>query len=152
MKKTLSLPVVIGGLLLFLFLLLPPYGQAGILSFQPAGLERTLFSKRFHQLTISGPVAEGTQIILKIVSPTKDFKLNKSGKGLGLIWLPIGHAEIKKLPGMFALLSSGKIGGLLSPEQQKALGLSPDYQAIYDLADIHYKEPPQETEAAQLKK
>ena len=142
----------IAGLIFILLLLPAPDGQAGTLSFQPAGLERTLFSKRFHQLTISGPVAEGSRIILKIVSPTKDFKLNKSGKGLGLIWLPISHTEIKKLPGMFALLSSGKISGILSPDQQKTMGLSPDYQEIYTQAELHYKEPPKENEAAQLKK
>jgi hypothetical protein len=152
MKRNLSLHGLIGVLVLFFLFISAPHGQAGTLNFQPAGLERTLFSKRFHQLTISGTVAEGSQIILKIVSPTKEFKLNKSGKGLGFVWLPISHAEVKNLPGMSALLSSGKISGLLSVEQQKALGLSPDYQEIYTQADIHYKEPPKESEAAQLKK
>ena len=115
-------------------------------------MERTLFSKRFQDLTISGPVPEGAQIILKIISPTKTFNLNKSGKGLGFVWLPISHAEVKKLPGMVALLSSGKLSGMLSPEQQKANGLSPDYQEIYTQAEIHFKAPPKEAEAAALKK
>lgn len=136
-----------------LFLLVPgSYGQAGPLSFQPVSLERTLISKRFQDLTISGPVPEGAQIILKIFSPTKTFNLNKSGKGLGFIWLPISHASVKNLPGMYALLSSGKISGLLPPEQLKTKGLSPDYQEIYDRAEFHFKEPPQESEAAPLKK
>jgi uncharacterized protein (TIGR02186 family) len=128
------------------------YGQAGTLTFQPAGLERTLFSKRFHTLTISGTAPEDAQIIIKIVSPTKEFKLNKSGKGLGFVWLPVSHAEIKKLSGMYALLSSGKLSAILTSDQQKANGLSPDYQEIYSQAEIHFKTPPREEEAAGLKK
>lgn len=139
-------------LILLVLLVTSHYGQAGTLSFQPAGLERTLFSKRFHTLTVSGQVPEGAQIVLKIVSPTKEFKLNKSGKGLGFVWLPIGHAEVKKLSGMYAVLSSAKISEFLSPEQQRALGFSPDYREIYDRAEIHYKAPPKENEAAGLKK
>ncbi len=140
------------GLILMVLLATSYYGQAGTLTFQPAGLERTLFSKRFHTLTISGAAPEGAQIIIKIVSPTKEFKLNKAGKGLGFVWLPVSHAEIKKLSGMYALLSSGKLSGILSPEQQKANGLSPDYREIYAQAEIHYKTPPKEEEAAGLKK
>ena len=128
------------------------FGQAGTLRFEPAGLERTLFSNRFQTLTISGSAPEGAQVVVKIVSPPKAFNLNKSGKGLGFIWLPISHAEIKKLPGMYALLSSGKLSGMLSPEQQKTNGLSPDYQEIYQKAEIHFKSPPKEEEAASLKK
>jgi hypothetical protein len=127
-------------------------GQAGTLSFQPAGLERTLLSKRFQPLTITGPVPEGAQIIIKIVSPSKEFKLNKSGKGLGFVWLPISHADVKKLSGMYALLSSGKISGMLPPDQQQAAGLTPDYQEIYNQAEVHYKEAPKGDSAAGLTK
>ncbi|MGC1405072.1 MAG: TIGR02186 family protein, partial [Thermodesulfobacteriota bacterium] len=154
LRKTpgeIRIPILIG-LILMGLLVSSHYGQAGTLSFQPSGLERTLFSKRFHTLTISGSASEGDKIIIKIVSPPKEFKLNKSGKGLGFVWLPIAHAEVKKLPGMYALLSSEKISGILPPEQQKALGLSPDYQEIYDKAELHYKNPPKEGETAGLKK
>ena len=150
-RGKIRIPVLIG-LILIGLLVTGHYGQAATLSFQPAGLERTLFSKRFHSLTISGSAPEGAQIIIKVLSPTKEFKLNKSGKGLGFVWLPIGHAEVKKLPGMYALLSSGKISGMLTPEQQKALGLSPDYQEIYNQAELHYKNPPKEGESTGLKK
>jgi uncharacterized protein (TIGR02186 family) len=143
--------LIFGSALCFLFVA-APQGNTEEITFQPAGLERTLFSKRFQQLTIHGTAPEGSQIILKIVSPMKDFKLNKSGKGLGFVWLPISHTEVKKLPGLFALLSSAKISQLLSPEQQKALGLSADYQELYAQAEFHYKEPPQGAEADQLKK
>jgi uncharacterized protein (TIGR02186 family) len=152
MKKNWTLSLLVSALVCsFSFISTHP-AQAGTLTFQPAGLERTLFSKRFHQMTISGTVPEGSQVILKVVSPGKAFKLNKSGKGLGFVWLPISHADVEKLPGMYALLSSGKIASLLSPEQQKTLGLSPDYQELYARAELHYKEPPKESEAAPLKK
>jgi uncharacterized protein (TIGR02186 family) len=152
MKKNILIHRIIVSLAFCLLLMPASYGQAGTLTFQPASLERTLLSKRFQPLTINGTVPEGSQVIMKIVSPTKEFKLNKSGKGLGFVWLPISHVEVKKLPGLYALLSSGKISGLLSPEQQKALGLSADYQEIYTQAELHYKEPPKESEATQLKK
>ena len=152
MKKNITIHLLLSSLVFCFLFLSAPQGQAGALNFQPAGLERTLFSKRFHQLTVSGTVPEGAQVILKVISPIKDFKLNKSGKGLGFVWLPISHAEVKNLPGMYALLSSGKISGLLSPEQQKSLGLSADYQELFTQAELHYKEPPKDAEAAQLKK
>ena len=119
-------------------------GLAGTLNFQPQSLERTLFSKRFNNLTISGPTPEGCQIILKIVAPNQEFKLNKSGKGLGFIWLPIGHAEVKNIPGMYALLSSAKISGILSSEEQQATGLTPDFKEIDPLAKTHHKKEPKE--------
>lgn len=144
--------LAISSLIFIMLLAVSPDGQAGSLTFQPAGLERTLFSKRFQTLTITGPVPEGAQIIIKIVAPARDFKLNKSGKGLGFVWLPISHADVKKLPGMVALLSSGKISGMLTPDQQQAGGLTPDYKEIYGQADIHYKEAPKGEEAAALKK
>ena len=64
LRKTrgeIRMPVLIG-LILIILLVTGHYGQAGTLSFRPAGLERTLFSKRFHSLTISGSVPEGAQI------------------------------------------------------------------------------------------
>ena len=125
-------------------------GLAGTLNFQPQSLERTLFSKRFNDLTISGPTPEGCQIILKIVAPNQEFKLNKSGKGLGLIWLPIGHAEVKNIPGMYALLSSARISAILSKEEQQDTGLCSDFKEIYQLAKIHHKKNPKEEEAAGL--
>ena len=110
--------LLISGLVLCLLFVAAPQGNTEEITFQPAGLERTLFSKRFQPLTIKGTAPEGSQIILKIVSPIKDFKLNKSGKGLGFVWLPISHTEVKKLPGLFALLSSAKISQLLSLEHE----------------------------------
>jgi hypothetical protein len=126
------------------------YGSAAALTCQPPWLERTLFSKRFHTVTFTGPAPEGCQIILKIVSPNREFKLNKSGKGLGFVWLPVGHAEVKNVPGMYALLSSGKISGILSHEEQEALGLTPDFKEIYQQARIRHKEDSREEEAASL--
>jgi len=107
---------------------------------------RTLFSKRFHIITFTGPAPEGCQIILKIVSPNREFKLNKSGKGLGFIWLPIGHAQVRNVPGMYALLSSCKISDIPSSEDKNAIGLTTDFKEIYQQAKIHHPEdfPPEE--------
>jgi hypothetical protein len=123
------------------------FGWAAVLEFQPASLERTLFSKKNHTLTIMGSVPEGSQVILKIVSPTREFKLNKAGKGLGVIWLPVGHAEVKNIPGMYVLLSSAKISEILSPGEQQATGLTADFREIHQRAEITYKEKPPKEEA-----
>ena len=103
-------------------------------------------------MTITGNVPEGSQIILKIISPHKEFKLNKSGKGLGFIWLPIAHAEVKNIPGMYALLSSAKISDILSPEEQKNVQISSDFHEIYQQASIHFKDEPKQEEADAFKK
>jgi hypothetical protein len=116
------------------------FGWAAVLEFQPASLERTLFSKKNHTLTIMGSVPEGSQVILKIVSPTREFKLNKAGKGLGVIWLPVGHAAVKNIPGMYVLMSSAKISEILSPQEQQTTGLTTDFREIHQQAEIVYKE------------
>jgi hypothetical protein len=128
----------------------PVLGTAGTLGCQPASLERTLFSKRFHTMTFTGAAPDGCEIILKIVSPTREFKLNKSGKGLGFVWLPVGHAQVKNVPGMYALLSSCKISGMLSNEGKEAMDLGLDFKEIYQQAKIHHQEEPKLEEATRL--
>jgi hypothetical protein len=122
------------------------------LQFQPPSLERTLFSAKFHTLTITGQVPEGAGIILKIVSPRREFKLNKLGKGLGFVWLPTRHAEVSNVPGMWVLLSSAKLSELLGDEEQKAAGLASDFQEIYPEARVVHQGNPQQEEAASLQR
>ena len=128
------------------------FALARSLQFQPSRLERTLFSEKFHTLTITGQVPEGAGIILKIVSPRREFKLNKLGKGLGFVWLPTRHAEVSNVPGMWALLSSAKLSELLGKEEQKAAGLTSDFQEIYPEAQVAHKGNPKREEEGNLKR
>lgn len=126
------------------------FGSVGTVKCLPPSLERTLFSEKSQSMTISGEVPEMAEVILKIVSPNREFKLNKSGKGLGFVWLPIGHAEVKNIPGMYILLSSAKVSEILTEGEQKAAGLTFDFQEIYRQAEIHHKENPKKEDAPGL--
>ena len=108
------------------------------LQMDPPFLERTLFLKGVHTMTITGPRPEGCDIILKIVSPVRDFRLNKSGKGLGFVWLPVGHAEVKDIPAMYQVLGSAKITDILPPAEQEAAGLTSDYKEVYEQCKVHF--------------
>jgi hypothetical protein len=110
---------------------------------EPPVLERTLFSKPSHTLTITGSCPQGSDIVLKIVSPNRNYRLNKAGKGLGFVWLPVGHAEIRDIPGMYAILSSAKISNILSPTGQEEAGLTPGFEEVYKRCEVRFeKDPP----------
>jgi len=121
------------------------------LQMDPPFLERTLFLKPSHTMTITGPCPEGCNIILKIVSPTRDFRLNKSGKGLGFVWLPVGHAEVKEIPAMYQVLSSAKISDILSSAEQEAAGLTSDYKEVYEQCKVHFEKDMPHNEIASLR-
>jgi Putative transmembrane protein (Alph_Pro_TM) len=128
----------------------PGWGSTEAIKCLPPCLEKTLFSEKFHVVTITGPAPAGADIILKVVSPNREFKLNRSGKGLGFVWLPVGHAEVRNLPGMCVLLSSARVKEILTEEEQKAAGLTYDFQEIYQQAEIRHKESLKTEEAASL--
>jgi hypothetical protein len=130
------------GLLFLWFLESSGFGSVGEVKCQPSSLERTLFSEKSHPMTISGDVLAGAEVILKIVSPNREFKLNKSGKGLGFVWLPVGHAEVRNIPGMYVILSSARIQEILTEEGQRAAGLAPDFLEFYQQAQFGHKEGP----------
>jgi hypothetical protein len=136
-----------------IFILLPSLGSPAWgegVTCHPDSLERTLFSKKTHTITFTGPAPEGCQIILKVISPAREFKLNRSGKGLGLIWLPVGHAQVKNVPGMYALLSSCRISDIPSSGDKNTTGPATDFQEIYLQAEIHHQKEPEPQEALRL--
>ena len=128
----------------------PVWAATGTVNCEPPALERTLFSKKVHTVIFTAPVPDGCEIVLKIVSPTREFTLNKSGKGLGFVWLPVRHARVKNVPGMYALLSSCKISGMLSAEGKEAMDIGLDFREIYKQAEIHHQDNPPEEEALRL--
>lgn len=150
MKKGLAFLGFLAGLMILCILDSPGFGSVEAIKCLPPCLEKTLFSEKFHVVTIAGPAPPGADIILKVFSPNREFKLNKSGKGLGFVWLPVKHAEVKNLPGMCVFLSSARIKDILTEEEQKAAGLTYDFQEVYQQAQIVHKEDSNKEEAAGL--
>ncbi len=103
-------------------------------------------------MTITGPCPEGCHIIIKIVSPTRDFKLNKFGKGLGFVWLPVDHVEVKEVPGMYHIFSSAKIADILSPAEQEAAGLTADFNEVRDRCKLCFEKDPPHNQIAGLRR
>jgi len=119
---------------------------------EPQVLERTLFSAPSHTLTITGSCPQGSQVVLKIVSPNRDYRLNKTGKGLGFVWLPVGHAEVKGIPGMYAILSSAKVSSILSPAAQEEAGLSPSFEEVFRRCEVRFENDPPRGSIAGLRR
>jgi hypothetical protein len=116
---------------------------ASVLKIEPRILERALLSKPYQTAVITGTCPEGSEVIVKVISPTRDFKLNKAGKSLGFVWVPSGHAEVTEIPVMYDVLSSARISGILSPAEQERAGLCPDFRDVYRQAKIRFeKDPP----------
>jgi hypothetical protein len=127
-------------------------GGAPVLKVEPRFLERSLFARPYQTAVISGTCPEGSEIVVKVISPTRDFKLNKAGKSLGLVWVPSGHAEVTEIPVMYAVLSSAVISGILSPAEQERAGLCPDFRDVYQQAKIRFEKDPPPGQRAALHK
>jgi hypothetical protein len=74
------------------------------------------------------------------VGPERDFKLNKSGKVFGFLWVPVSHGVLRGLPGMCALLSSVKLAEALPSDEQNAAKLFPDSQELRQLGKVSFQE------------
>jgi hypothetical protein len=112
---------------------------APVVKVEPRVLERSLFSRSYQTVVITGTCPEQCEVVVKVISPTRDFKVNRAGKSLGLIWVPSGHAEVTEIPVMYAVLSSAKISSILSPAEQEKAGLCPDFRGIYQQAKIRFE-------------
>ncbi len=123
---------------------------AATLKFEPQVLKRTLFSNPEHELTITGTIPENSQIVLKIVGPNRSYRLNKSGKGLGFLWLPVGHAEVRDIPGMYVILSSARIADVIPPAARQAAGLVPGFTEVFGLCKVHFEKDPPRAEIGAL--
>jgi hypothetical protein len=63
----------------------------------------------------------------------------------------VGHAEVKDIPVMYAVLSSAKISNILSPAEQEAAGLTADFKEVYDECKCHFEKNPPPNEMAGLR-
>ncbi len=127
-------------------------GGAPVVKIEPRVLSRSLFSRPYQTVVITGTCPEKCEVVVKVISPVRDFKLNKAGKSLGFVWVPSGHAEVTDIPVMYAVVSSAKISGMLSPAEQERAGLSPDFGEVYRQARIRFEKDPPPGERAGLHK
>jgi uncharacterized protein (TIGR02186 family) len=147
---------MIKGILLICFLSIWLWGSSpaagafsGEIQIQPSSFVRALFVEKTNILTLSGPAPEGSRVVIKVVGPDREFKLNKSGKAFGFLWVPVSHGVVRNLPGMYALLGSAKMADALSPEEQKEASLFLDFLELLQLGkfSFHEERNPEEAEA-----
>jgi hypothetical protein len=124
---------------------------APVLTIAPKVLERSLFAKPYQVSVITGNCPEKAEVVIKVVSPTRNFKLNRAGKGLGFVWVPSGHAEVAEVPAMYAILSSARISSMLSPAEQEKAGLCSDFRDVFQQARIRFQKDPPGDEGVKLR-
>ncbi len=116
------------------------WGLTGEIHIQPSSSTRGLFVEKFSLLTLQGPAPAGSQILIKVVGPERDFKLNKSGRVLGFLWMPVSHGVVRSLPGVYVLLSSVRAAEALSSEEPSAVNLFSDFQELRQRGRVFFPE------------
>ncbi|RJQ28699.1 MAG: hypothetical protein C4589_05900 [Peptococcaceae bacterium] len=89
------------------------------------------------QIKFSGQAPEGSAIFLKVLSPDKKVGLSKQGRK-GPVWLTVETVQVSRMPGMFQVMSSGKIEDL-PPALQQEMGIEPGYPALKKTAEVTSK-------------
>lgn len=89
------------------------------------------------QIKFSGQAPEGSTIFLKVISSDKKVGLSKQGKK-GPVWLTVETVQVSKMPGMFQVMSSGKIEDLPLALQQE-MGIEPGYSSLKNTAVVTSK-------------
>lgn len=74
------------------------------------------------QITLFGAMSAPGQVVVKVRSPEQPVALERKGR-VGPFWLGQGKHEIKHTPGLYYLLSSAPIDGLLPAAVRGAHGL-----------------------------
>jgi uncharacterized protein (TIGR02186 family) len=58
------------------------------------------------QLTVSGKVGIGNDVVVLVSGKQEELTLKKKGKALGLLWMNLGDVHFKKVPNLYILYSS----------------------------------------------
>ncbi|MEJ2479456.1 MAG: TIGR02186 family protein [Acidihalobacter sp.] len=74
------------------------------------------------EIMLFGAMSAPGQIVVKVRSPAQPVALEKKGR-VGPFWLSQGKHEIKRTPGLYYLLSSAPIDGMLPVSVRAAHGL-----------------------------
>ncbi|NTU43235.1 MAG: hypothetical protein HGA78_09355 [Nitrospirales bacterium] len=91
---------------------------------------------------VSGALAPGTDLVVKIASPDGHEALKKKGKMAGVVWMNVGDLKFERAPGLYLLKSSKPIDQILSPEERTKHVLG--YQALEGHMDISPVSGPKE--------
>jgi hypothetical protein len=76
-------------------------------------------------LFLFGVTPPETDAVLRVTGPVPKVTMNRYGRILGLIWMPVERFEVLGLPSFYAVLSSRSLDDLLSVEDQRRLMLDP---------------------------
>ncbi|SHF46695.1 Putative transmembrane protein (Alph_Pro_TM) [Desulfofundulus australicus DSM 11792] len=127
--------LITGLLVLVLLLVLNIPAWAGIVNVT-ANPDRIDMGINFsgQQISISGTAPAGSDIYVKLVSPTTDVKLNKKGK-IGFLWMNTTTATVQNIPAMYLVYSSAPLERL-SPALQEKMGIAPEFRMVGDRAII----------------
>ena len=81
------------------------------------------------QLTVTGKVGIGNDVVVLVSGKKEDLILKKKGRALGLLWMNLGDVHIKKAPSVYILYSSqGKTASAASnPKTWENLGVGFEY-------------------------
>lgn len=85
-------------------------------------------------VTISGTMPEGEDVVLVVDGPLDSVKMQKKGKVMGLFWMTVDQAEVEEMPAFHVVRSSMPIEHLLSIEEQVRLGVDPESSNILEQA------------------
>ena len=77
------------------------------------------------RLFLFGVTPPGTDAILRVAGPAPTLTMNRYGRILGLIWMPVERFEVVGLPSFYAVLSSRPLEDILSVDDQRRLELDP---------------------------
>lgn len=70
------------------------------------------------QLTVSGEVGIGNDVVVIVSGEQEELTLKKKGKALGLLWMNLGDVHFKKVPNLYILYSSKKRMELVDSESK----------------------------------
>jgi hypothetical protein len=101
---------------------------------------------------MTGTCPANAEVVIKVVSPTRTFKLNRSAKSLGFVWVPSGHAEVVGVPVMYAVLSSARMSDIVSPAEQEKIGLCSDFRDVYQQTNVIFQKDPPGNESVRLRR
>jgi len=90
------------------------------------------------RVTVSGRVPPGSQVLIKVESPERTVGLSKKGRVGGLFYMTVATVNVKGMPGMYKVLSSGKIAGLPAGLQER-LGVDPEFRSICSRGQVMQK-------------
>jgi uncharacterized protein (TIGR02186 family) len=77
------------------------------------------------QVSVSGTVPEGSEVMVQVTGKREDLMLKKKGRALGVLWMNLGSVSFHQVPTLYLLYVSEAIGAFArsNPDKWQALGI-----------------------------